>query len=74
MLTRSRFASAVVLKIGFGVTVASDDDPYIKIAVNANLATAQGGNPGTALVDYFPTCECVEVWRKHEPIHAPDLC
>ncbi|KAH7025683.1 cytochrome P450 [Microdochium trichocladiopsis] len=49
-----RFASAVVLRIGFGVTVASDEDPYIKIAVNANLATAQGGNPGTALVDYFP--------------------
>ncbi|KAJ9604249.1 hypothetical protein H2200_011083 [Cladophialophora chaetospira] len=49
-----RFASGVVLRIGFGVTVKSDDDPYIKIATDANSATAQGGNPGTALVDYLP--------------------
>lgn len=51
-----RFASAIVLRIGFGVIVRSDDDPYIKIAKDANLATAQGGNPGTALVDYMPLC------------------
>lgn len=51
-----RFASGVVLRIGFGVTVKSDDDPYIKIAKDANLATAEGGNPGTALVDYLPSC------------------
>ncbi|KAI2622400.1 cytochrome P450 [Hypoxylon sp. NC1633] len=49
-----RFASAIVLRIGFGVTVKSDDDPYIKIAMDANMATGGGGNPGTALVDYFP--------------------
>ncbi|KAI1393000.1 cytochrome P450 [Hypoxylon trugodes] len=49
-----RFASAIVLRIGFGVTVKSDDDPYIKIAKDANMATGGGGNPGTALVDYFP--------------------
>ncbi|KAK1835309.1 cytochrome P450 [Podospora conica] len=49
-----RFAPAVVLRIGFGVTVNSDDDPYIKIAKDANLATSKGGNPGTALVDYLP--------------------
>ncbi|OTB02671.1 hypothetical protein M426DRAFT_61715 [Hypoxylon sp. CI-4A] len=49
-----RFASAIVLRIGFGVTVRSDDDPYIKIAIDANMATGGGGNPGTALVDYMP--------------------
>ncbi|KAI2627949.1 cytochrome P450 [Hypomontagnella submonticulosa] len=49
-----RFASAIVLRIGFGVTVKSDDDPYIKIASDAGVATGGGGNPGTALVDYFP--------------------
>ncbi|OTA57464.1 cytochrome P450 [Hypoxylon sp. EC38] len=49
-----RFASAIVLRIGFGVTVRSDEDPYIKIAIDANMATGGGGNPGTALVDYFP--------------------
>lgn len=51
-----RFASAIVLRIGFGVTVRSDDDPFIKIAADANMATGGGGNPGTALVDYFPSC------------------
>ncbi|KAH9897587.1 cytochrome P450 [Xylariomycetidae sp. FL2044] len=50
-----RFASAIVLRIGFGVTVRSDDDPYIKIATDANLATSGGGNPGTTLVDYLPS-------------------
>ncbi|CAK7217402.1 hypothetical protein SBRCBS47491_003153 [Sporothrix bragantina] len=49
-----RFASAIVLRIGFGVKVQRDDDPYIKIAIDANSATAQGGNPGTTLVDYMP--------------------
>jgi cytochrome P450 len=57
-----RFASAIVLRIGFGVTVRSDDDPYIKIAIDANSATAQGGNPGTALVDYFPVYRYVPEW------------
>jgi len=50
-----RFASGIVLRIGFGVTVRSDDDPYIKIATDANLATSKGGNPGTTLVDYLPS-------------------
>lgn len=49
-----RFASAIVLRIGFGVTVRSDDDPFVKIATDANMATGGGGNPGTALVDYLP--------------------
>ncbi|KAI0179025.1 cytochrome P450 [Hypoxylon sp. FL1284] len=49
-----RFASAIVLRIGFGVIVRSDDDPFIKIASDANMATGGGGNPGTALVDYLP--------------------
>lgn len=51
-----RFASAIVLRIGFGVQVKRDDDPYIKIAIDANSATARGGNPGTTLVDYMPLC------------------
>lgn len=49
-----RFASAIVLRIGFGVTLSGDDDPYIQIAIDANMATAKGGSPGATLVDYFP--------------------
>lgn len=50
-----------MLRIGFGVNVRSDDDPYIKIAIDANMATAKGGNPGTALVDYWPSCKSPKV-------------
>lgn len=52
----TRFASAIVLRIGFGVEVESDNDEYLQIATDANLATSKGGNPGTTLVDYFPLC------------------
>ncbi|ORX96547.1 cytochrome P450 [Clohesyomyces aquaticus] len=51
-----RFASAIVLRIGFGVVVKSNDDPYIEIATNANLATY----PGTTLVDYMPIFQSTE--------------
>lgn len=49
-----RFAAAVVLRIGFGVKVNSDDDPYVRISADAGAATAQGGDPGASLVDHIP--------------------
>ena len=54
MLIIFRFASAIVLQIGFGVALSGDNDPYIQIAVDANKANAKGGSPGATLVDYFP--------------------
>ncbi|KAK5128728.1 hypothetical protein LTR85_000061 [Meristemomyces frigidus] len=62
LLFTRRFASAVVLRIGFGVTIQRDDDPYIQIAADANLATSKGGNPGTALVDYAPWTRFLPDW------------
>jgi cytochrome P450 len=49
-----RFAAAVVLRIGFGVNVNSDNDPYVQISADAGAATAQGGDPGASLVDHIP--------------------
>jgi len=49
-----RFATAVVLRIGFGVNIESDDDPYIRISADAGAATGEGGDPGASLVDHMP--------------------
>lgn len=57
-----RFASAIVLRIGFGVTLTRDDDPYIQIAIDANTATAKGGSPGSTIVDYFPILRFFPDW------------
>jgi hypothetical protein len=61
-----------VLRIGFGVTLSSDDDPYIQIATDANYATAKGGSPGATVVDYFPFLSNLPNWlvRSQTLMHA----
>lgn len=54
-----RFATAIVLGIGFGVQVNSDDDPYIKIATDASYALGHGGAPAGTPVDFFPVLKYV---------------
>lgn len=49
-----RFATAVVLGIGFGVDVKAADDPYIQIATDASYALGHGGAPAGTPVDFFP--------------------
>ncbi|KAK6225704.1 cytochrome p450 [Colletotrichum tabaci] len=57
-----RFATAVVMSIGFGVDVESDDDPYIRIAADASYALGHGGAPAGTLVDYFPLLKYLPDW------------
>lgn len=52
-----RFSSAIVLNIGFGVTIDANDHPYLQYAVDANFATTNGGTPASTSVDYFPFSE-----------------
>jgi hypothetical protein len=61
-----------VLRIGFGVTLSGDDDPYIQIAIDANRATAKGGSPGATVVDYFPFLSNLPNWlvRSQTLMHA----
>lgn len=49
-----RFATAVVLGIGFGVDVKAENDPYIQIATDASYALGHGGAPAGTPVDFFP--------------------
>ncbi|CAN8106132.1 unnamed protein product [Discula destructiva] len=49
-----RFATAVVLGIGFGNRIETDDDPFIQMAVDASYALGNGVVPVGTLVDFFP--------------------
>lgn len=49
-----RFATAVILGIGFGVNIADDNDAYIQMAADASYALGHGGAPAGTLVDFFP--------------------
>jgi len=49
-----RFATAIVLGIGFGVSIKNESDPYVKMAVDASYALGHGGAPAGTPVDFFP--------------------
>ncbi len=69
-----RFSSGVVMRIGFGVTIRDKNDPYIKMAVDADNATGNGGTPAGTVVDYFPIIRCLPNWlARSGPLkHARD--
>ena len=57
-----RFATAVVLGIGFGITIESDNDPFIQIAADASYALGHGGAPAGTPVDFFPFLKSLPRW------------
>ncbi|KII95683.1 hypothetical protein PLICRDRAFT_48632 [Plicaturopsis crispa FD-325 SS-3] len=57
-----RFATAIVLGIGFGVSITSDTDPYIQMAVDASYALGHGGAPAGTPVDFFPSLRYLPNW------------
>lgn len=58
----NKFATAVILRVGFGVGVEEDDHPYLKMAEEANTATTNGGTPASSLVDFFPMARFLPSW------------
>ncbi|KAH9884384.1 putative cytochrome P450 oxidoreductase [Xylariomycetidae sp. FL2044] len=54
-----QFSQAVVLRIGFGIDVQEKDDPYVKMALDVEEATGEGGVPAGSLVDFFPPLRVV---------------
>ena len=48
------FSTAVVLRIGFGIDVQQENDPYVQMAIDVEEATGKGGVPGASIVDFFP--------------------
>ncbi|KAM3070403.1 hypothetical protein ACMFMG_010230 [Clarireedia jacksonii] len=57
-----RFASAIVLKVAFGLNLEGNDDPYIKIAFDVAEAIGNGGSAGSTVVDYFPILRHFPHW------------
>ena len=57
-----RFATAVVMGIGFGIEIKSDDDPYIQIAADASYALGHGGAPAGTPVDFVPFLRFLPSW------------
>ena len=57
-----RFATAVILGIGFGIKIESDDDPFIQVAADASYALAHGGAPAGTPVDFFPFLRWLPSW------------
>lgn len=57
-----RFATAVVLGIGFGIKIESDSDPFIQVAADASYALAHGGAPAGTPVDFFPLLKSMPRW------------
>ena len=49
-----RYATAVVLGAGFGVSIEEDDSPYVRMAEDASYALAHGGAPAGSLIDFLP--------------------
>ena len=50
-----RFATAVVLGIGFGIRIRHDSDPLVQAAADASYVLSHSGAPAGTPVDYFPT-------------------
>lgn len=57
-----RFATAIVLGIGFGIHIENDQDPYIKMSIDASYALGHGGAPAGTLVDFFPFVAKLPTW------------
>lgn len=57
-----RFATAVVLGIGFGIKVKEDNDEFIQVAADASYALAHGGAPAGTPVDFFPFLKYMPPW------------
>ncbi|KAH7020048.1 cytochrome P450 [Ilyonectria destructans] len=57
-----RFATAVVLGIGFGIKINTDTDPFIQVAADASYALGHGGAPAGTPVDFFPFLKSLPRW------------
>lgn len=57
-----QFSTAIVMRVGFGVEIQDDNDPYIQMAIDAEEATATGGTPAGSAIDFFPLLRFLPDW------------
>ena len=49
-----RYTSSLLLRLVYGHRVSSTDDKYVRMSEAAVTGTAEGGIPGSQVVDLFP--------------------
>ncbi|TQV93326.1 hypothetical protein V2A60_010245 [Cordyceps javanica] len=70
-----RLATAIVLGIGFGISIDSDQDPFIQVAADASYALGHGGAPAGTPVDFFPILRYMPRWLHDRSLKfANDWC
>jgi hypothetical protein len=52
-----RFAAGSIIRLAYGHTVNSFEDPYLVTARRTTKAAVEGAS-SAMLVDFFPLCEC----------------
>ncbi|PMD34424.1 cytochrome P450 [Hyaloscypha variabilis F] len=70
------FASTIVQQIAFGVELSHDEDARVQRATSlANRVLAEGGSPGSTLIDNFPFLAKLPIWlvRSKALEHARNL-
>ncbi|KAF9459517.1 cytochrome P450 [Collybia nuda] len=56
------YATSVILQVAYGQQVSSNDDPFVKITLDAGYAIANGGPPASTPVDFFPFLRFMPSW------------
>jgi len=53
-----RYVAAIVLEIAYGHSIETTDDGFIRTIEKGLSEVMEGAAAGSALVDFFPACEC----------------
>ncbi|EXJ92987.1 hypothetical protein A1O3_01543 [Capronia epimyces CBS 606.96] len=57
-----RYAGAVVMRLGYGKTIETGDEPYVRDALRVVRNVERVASPGSYLVDTFPVLMCLPTW------------
>jgi cytochrome P450 len=63
----TRFASSIILSIAYGLRITQDDDPSLVLAERVAHYFANGGSPGSTLVDIAPIIRRLPNWVRIFP-------
>ncbi|KIJ28806.1 hypothetical protein M422DRAFT_269857 [Sphaerobolus stellatus SS14] len=55
-------AGAIIMEVGYGINIKSENDPYIHIAEEALNAAGEAGVPGRFMVDMIPWMKYIPEW------------
>ncbi|KAG6823892.1 hypothetical protein H0H92_008697, partial [Tricholoma furcatifolium] len=58
----SRFSTAIIMRLTYGYSITSDDDPYTGIAQRTSHALSNAGPPGNTPIDLFPFLAYLPSW------------